>query len=176
MGERPGPVILPGGDLVIPGDPEVLGVLVLALRSFRTSSPRIRAAAGSQLAAAQEALVRSHVRAAAARPAPAGAARAAPTAAVPGPAQAPPSSGASTITTAGAEDLTGLSAERWRQLAASGAIPGCQTHRKVWLLDRAAVIAYSERRRQRGASASKAPGRLEGEGTGTGSRGGPAAA
>lgn len=159
----------------MPGDPDMLGVLVLALRSYRPGSPRLRALADAQLAAAQEALIRSQGRAAASGRDSGGPPWAVPTAAVLGPGQAPPSSG-QTIGTAEAEDLTGLGAERWRQLAVAGKVPGHQTHRGVWELDRAAVIAYDEWRRERGTGIGKAPGGREGEGTGTRSRGGPAAA
>ena len=171
MTEQARPAILPGGDYVIPGTADMLGVLVLALRSYRPASPRLRALADAQLAGAQEALIRSQGRAP--RPGADGP-RGAPSAAVVPAAQARPTSGAEMITTAEAEDLTGLSAERWRQLAVAGRIPACQTHRQVWELNRAGVIAYNERRHERGTGIGTAPGGREGEGTGTCSPGGSA--
>jgi hypothetical protein len=64
------------------------------------------------------------------------------TASVVAPAQIPRTSRSEEITTRQASDLTGKSAERMRQLAAGGRIPGAhRTDRNVWLLPRAAVIA-----------------------------------
>jgi len=98
--------------------------------------------------------------------------------AVLGAAQPLPVSEAEEITTTQAQDLTGVSAEWWRRLAVAGRIRARQAPRKVWMLNRADVIAYdgSERRSGKGGPGSgedgppgSGPGRADsrsGEGRG----------
>ncbi|TKA13194.1 hypothetical protein [Actinacidiphila oryziradicis] len=50
------------------------------------------------------------------------------------------------ITTAQAADLGGFTSEWWRRLAVTGRVRARQAERHVWLLHRADVIAYTNRR------------------------------
>jgi hypothetical protein len=70
-----------------------------------------------------------------------------PAPAVLGPAQPLSVSEAEEITTTQAQDLTGVSAEWWRRLAIAGRIRARQAPRKVWMLNRADVIAYGGKQR-----------------------------
>jgi hypothetical protein len=63
-------------------------------------------------------------------------------------AQVEGSSAPATITTRQAADLLNLTEQHVRYLASTGRIPGQQTARRVWELDRAATVAYGRRQRK----------------------------
>jgi hypothetical protein len=87
---------------------------------------------------------------------------AAPVSAVLGAAQPRSVSEAEEITTTQAQDLTGVSAEWWRRLAVAGRIRARQAPRRVWMLNRADVIAYGSKQRSgsggTGGSKDRPPG------------------
>jgi hypothetical protein len=166
---NPKPLVMYGGDLVTPADPDALTTVILALRQFQTSVPRLRAWRDVELDAAEEALTRVRERMAGQRAVP----LAAQAPAVAGLAKQPGSSEVEEITTAEAARLYGMLPESWRQLAAAGRIRSRKADRNVRLLHHGDVIAYAERRRRgRGDGSGKAP---EGE-DGTGRACGGAAA
>lgn len=65
------------------------------------------------------------------------------------PAQITGPSQSATITAQQAADLLGLTVQHVRYLASTGRIRGQRTERNVWLLERASVVAYRTRRRER---------------------------
>ena len=168
---RPQPQYLTGGMLV----PENLCyVVVLALRAFQASAPRIRDDAGLVLAAAEDAAVRHHqavnLASAAAKSC------AAETAPVVSPPQRLSSSGPKITVTDAAVLLD--TTEQWiRRLAKDRKIKGRKIGRDVWELDRVSVTAYGDRwRRRRGDGSGTTPRRDEGEDGGHGPDGGTATA
>lgn len=142
------PVILPGGDLVVPGSREYLTVMGLALRQFGTSVPQLREAARMLLAAAEAAFAREQQRAA--RASAAGILPVFPAA------ETVPRSGQQTVTAKQAADLAGVTERRICQLAAAGTITGRHAARRVWELDRDSVISYAHGRNGHGDAGSTA--------------------
>jgi hypothetical protein len=147
MSERARPVILPGGDVVTPGDPERLSALILAYRHALTvvSSPKLRYLITEQLRVTEEALVRAQQAAhrAAARASAPG------TAPVLPPAEPVTASERVMVTVAEAAGMIGCSDGWVRRLARVGVLDGRRAPRNVWEISRASVTGYAEERRRR---------------------------
>lgn len=62
------PLVTYGGDLILPGDPDALTVIILALHQFQTSVPRLRDGGRGCLALRRTAWGLVHERMAAQRP------------------------------------------------------------------------------------------------------------
>jgi len=144
---RPAPMVLPGGHgLVVPA--ELAAELAAALDSLigmlarpvpvGCRQPRVTAVILAVRAAARRAATEHEAARHRA------AAWGHPTPVVVVPAQTP-ASWSQEITTSDAAGLSGLSQERWRQIAASGAVPARRVAGR-WLLDRRAVVSREARR------------------------------
>jgi excisionase family DNA binding protein len=149
-------VVLPSGDMWVPG--ALAGQLAAVLRaSAEVLSGRPVPASCRSVRPSRDLLRLADVAAAAAREREAAKHRAAALAAI----SAEPSPDARallpstqvegssvTVTVAEAADRLNLSAERVRQLAASGQIKGQRTARRVWYLELASVAAYRPQRQR----------------------------
>ena len=149
MSDRPQPQLTRWGELVVP--PEDLAEVSAWLTELcEYRSGRARPAAVKQTRVTAKLSTYTELAERGARDVAAGraAALAAPRPAAPpvvALAQAPPPSAVDEITTSQAADITGLSAERMRQLAASGRVGARRTAHRARLLDRADVIALTGR-------------------------------
>ena len=140
-GDRPVPVVLPGGDLWLPG--ELCPSLVAALAVAQPRSPdliAVRNAAARAAVAHQQAL---HQTTAVRKPRDLRiSADQLPLVADCAEIAAP----LPTVTTAGASALVGLTERRWRQLATQGLVTASKDDGSRWLLDRRSVLDYARRR------------------------------
>lgn len=165
--DRPAPVLLWDGTLVVPGvlSEEVAAALDL-LEAFMRGTPppsacrqvRLPRGVWSVREVARQAAVQFREQQAAHR---ANAAASAPAATVLTTAQAPSlSDRRQQLTTEQAATLAGVTEARIRQLAAAGVISGRKTSRNTWLLDPESVREFARRR-----------GSRHGDDDGTGHRG-----
>jgi len=152
-GDRPVPVVLPGGDLWLPG--ELCPSLVAALAVAQPRSPdliAVRNAAARAAVAHHQAL---HQTAAVRKRRDLGISADS----FPRVANSPEiTSLLPTVTTAEASALSGLTQRRWRQLAAEGLVAATRDDSGRWWLDRQSVVRYegaSEWRQQRRCSARR---------------------
>lgn len=151
--ERPAPMHLPGGDLVVPGALAAeltaalevyVGVASGVLPPAACRVPRVGRAVLAILTESRKAAAQ-HRRVETQR---ANAAASAPIVTVVASAQIP-SASSQEITSGDAAVVVGVSEARVRQLAAAGAIRGRKGPRDTWLLDSADCRAYAARRRMR---------------------------
>ncbi|MEU5633529.1 helix-turn-helix domain-containing protein [Streptomyces rishiriensis] len=145
--DRPAPLLLPGGDLLVPA--QVVDHLALALDrldAYERGAPPprrrgglTREAAGIRQVAVQAALRFQDEQEARA-------AYAAATVTVLTPAQPRSQSRPEELTTEQAATILGVTEARIRQLAAAGAVEGRKAARNIWLISSESVRAYAYRR------------------------------
>ncbi|MET7781507.1 helix-turn-helix domain-containing protein [Streptomyces mirabilis] len=147
QGDRPAPLLLPGGDVVVPAAVvEELGAALDRLEAYERGTPPprrkgglTRGAAGVRQVAWVAALeFRAHLAERAAC--------AAVTAPVLVPAQPTSKSRPEELTTEQAATILGVTEARIRQLAAAGAVEGRKAARNTWLISSESVRAYRDRR------------------------------